>query len=94
MKSPAARVRHLDRVNAALKQLVIYDRDVDTKSGSPNPGLTALVRMVAYCLTFARSAIAHGIVNADFDEVVRLAREHEEEGWKVHREQCGTCGGH
>lgn len=89
-----ARVRHLDKVNDALKQLVTYDREVDGKAGSPNPGMTALVRMVAYCMTFARSAIAHGIVDADFEEVLKLAREHEEDGWKAHREQCGKCGSH
>lgn len=94
LRSSAARVKLLGKLSDALRQLYVHDKDADSDLGSPDPSMTGAVRMLAYCMTFVRSAIAHGIINADFEEVVRIARAHEAEGWKEHRALCEKCGGH
>lgn len=92
--SPPARARLLVRIGEAMRALYTYDALVDRERGSPEPGTTAMVRTLAYCMTFVRTAIAHGIVDADFGAVVRMALEHEAEGWEEHRAHCVKCGGH
>ena len=62
--------------------------------GESNPDVTAMAHALSYCLTFVRTAISHGIVDADFDSIVAMALEHEADGWNEHREHCVKCGGH
>ena len=91
---PPDLARLVEQLNDAACAYFERNMEIDAKTGSPDPVQTALARVVAHALTFARVGLAHSSRNDAFETVLTMARELEASGWTKHRAECGKCGGH
>jgi hypothetical protein len=92
-QSPAPRKRLTTKLMDSMRGLLVYDIADNGANGSPEPGVTAMVHLLHFCMSFVRIGLAHMEASHRFDAVMELAREQEVEGWETHRAQCPRCGG-